>query len=263
MSTFHPRVEWQNPAQPVIGPAFPAPAKIDTAVIHYTAMPNLADGDPGETQAQVAALLRATQNDYTKNRGYSIGYNDAVDGWGDVWELRGETIKAAATLNHNDHTYAILILVDGQDGMSPAQFEAVAQRIFALEQKVGKWLQIKGHRDFAATGCPGNGAYAQLTALRARVAQLRNPVKPEPPQPEVPEVKPPSEEDDMPKYLQLVATGKPEAIVAMDGAGVTFVPIPTADDAVSLGKALGAVYTKVSGAQYDEFHKASLARDLA
>jgi len=175
------RHDWQNPSQPVIGPAIDW-AAIDTIVIHYTAATNLPDGDVGESQSQIPGYLRNIQNDYTVSRGYSIGYNAAVDVWGTAWELRGADIKCAANKGHNDHTFAILMLVDGDDRASELMAGRVRKLIGDLQAVYKKTFKIVGHFQVGATSCPGNGLKQDLVAGRF------TPVNPKPE---------PVEEDDM------------------------------------------------------------------
>lgn len=149
---------WQNPAQPVVGPPIDW-SKIDMFVIHYTAAVNLPDGDSGprESQSDVWPYLRNIQNDYTVNRGYSIGYNAAVDVWGCAYELRGADLKCAANKGHNDHTFACLMLVDGDDRASVKAAARVQRLVADAERLAGRKLKIVGHGDIGATSCPGVG----------------------------------------------------------------------------------------------------------
>lgn len=152
------RTQWQNPNQPVVGPAINW-AGIDTFVIHYTAAVDLPDGDPGkgEAQSDIPPYLRAIQNDYTVNRGYSIGYNASVDIWGCAYQLRGADIKCAANKGENDHTFACLMLVDGDDRASDKAAARVRRLVADAERLAGKKLKIVGHGEIGATSCPGRG----------------------------------------------------------------------------------------------------------
>lgn len=152
------RTQWQNPSQPVIGPMIDW-SKVDMFVIHYTAAVNLPDGDngPRESQSDIPPYLRSIQNDYTVNRGYSIGYNAAVDVWGCAYQLRGSDIKCAANKGENDHTFACLMLVDGDDRASEAAAARVRRLVADAEKLAGRRLEIVGHGQIGATSCPGRG----------------------------------------------------------------------------------------------------------
>ena len=154
------RQSWQNPAQPVTGPAINW-ATITTAVIHYTAAKDCPEGEPVEPYKQ---FLRAMQNDYTVNRGYSLGYSVAVSTVGQSWEIRGVDIKPAATKGYNGNTYAILVTVDGDQPASPSAVAEVRRLIADAERRAGRKLAIVGHGQLGATSCPGVGLRAQIAA---------------------------------------------------------------------------------------------------
>lgn len=161
------REKWQNPSQPVIGPKIDW-SQINKIVIHYTAAVNLPDGDPGkgEAQSDVPPYLRRIQNDYTVNRGYSIGYNAAVDVWGAAYQLRGDDIKCAANKGANDYTFAILMLVDGDNHASEWMAARVRRLIGDLQAKYNKVFQIVGHFQVGSTSCPGKGLKQDLVDNR-------------------------------------------------------------------------------------------------
>ena len=223
---------------PVVGPAA-MPASIVRIAIHYTAAANLSDGDAGEKAGDVPAYLRAIHRDYTVNRGYSVGYSFAADAYGQAWELRGLDIKCAANKGMNDTTYAILCIVDGNDAANPPMVGAVREIVSAIYAHLGRIVPIVGHRDIGATACPGTGLYAQIQD-RTFV-----PIAP-PPEP------PPTEESEV-RYVVLQATGRPELLTAMDGAGITVVGFASPSDRDTLIKAFNATACPVSPGQFDEF----------
>jgi hypothetical protein len=171
MVTIRPREDWQDPNQPVVGPSINL-GSIELVPAHYTAASNI----PGD----IPAYLRSIQNDYTVNRGYSIGYNFAVDQSGEAWELRGLDIKCAANKDMNEVTVAVLCLVDGADAMNDAMV-ATFQEIGALvEGTVGRQLLVVGHRDIGSTSCPGDGIYGQVQAGLLEPNDSPDPVPPTP-----------------------------------------------------------------------------------
>ncbi len=151
---------------------------------HYTAAASV----PSDT----AAYLRSIQNDYTVNRGYSIGYNFALDRTGQAWECRGFDIKCAANKGMNDVTIAILCLVNGAAAMSPVMVDTYRQLGAEAQRRVGAALLVVGHRDIGATACPGDGIYGQV------VAGVLDPAPDPPPQPEP---TPDPEDFDMDSFL--------------------------------------------------------------
>jgi hypothetical protein len=162
----HARESWQDPAWPVVGP--PAnQAAIDTAVVHYTASPKI----PGD----LFAFHRSMQFSYAKprtqgGRGYSLGYRwSVVSGGprdGEVFQIRGFDLKAAANAGHNDHTEPILVLVDGDDAATPLAVRSVQAIIAESQRRSGRTFVIVGHGQLsgAATSCPGVGLRAQVAA---------------------------------------------------------------------------------------------------
>lgn len=250
---WHPRTDWVG-AEPVTGPPIRWP-DIDTVVVHYTAALNLIDGDPGENWFAVPAYLRSIQHEYLTNRhpGYSVGYNVAVDARGDVWELRGFDIKCAANKGHNDHTWAILVLVDGQSPVTEAAVAVIRELVSAVEVHAARPLAIKGHRDLDATQCPGVGVYAQITsgAFRPQITDRPRPVDPPPM----------SEEDEVIKLIVYVDKDslRTGALVAIDGAGTEMIGFSSGADRDTIVGETGLTPRAVSAAQYDDFVLHALA----
>ena len=150
-----PRRSWQLTTQPVVGPASVLRSVVRIA-IHYTAAATIPDDVP--------AYLRAIQNDYTRNRGYSIGYNFAVDRLGRAWECRGLDIKCAANKGVNDTTIAILCLVDGDQPANVAMTTTIRELVTLIRVAAPGARVIVGHQDIGSTSCPGRGLQAQVRA---------------------------------------------------------------------------------------------------
>jgi N-acetylmuramoyl-L-alanine amidase len=146
------RTDWVDPKVPVTGPVFNTNAVTHVA-IHYTAAPTVS--------RNTAQYLRSINSDYTSNRGYSIGYNAAVDQDGVTWELRGFDFRCAANKEANNYTFAILCLVDGANPANEKMIEGV-KRIVNLVKVRCKDSIIVGHRDLGSTACPGAGLYNQI-----------------------------------------------------------------------------------------------------
>lgn len=102
--------------------------------------------------------------------------------------------------------------------------------------KPNPWTVTKGKT------CPGAARIAQVPQIIERARELAKGTPAPSPDPE----------DDV-RYLFLDAPGRPGAIVALDGAGVTMVRCPTAEDASKLIDAYGATLVPgLTTAQYDE-----------
>jgi len=150
-----PRSSWEQPGFTVDEHTDARPinwARVDSIVIHYTAA-ETADTDTARWLAQM-------QRSYVTSRGYSLGYSCAIDQTGVCWEIRGTDYIPAATKNENGHTFAILQLVDWQNPANPVMVERTRQLVAQLRQQ--NRMSITGHRDWAATRCPGDGVYHQI-----------------------------------------------------------------------------------------------------
>ena len=192
MVTIRPRTDWQSASQPVVGPAMVL-GSVNLLPAHYTAAATVPSDTP--------PYLRAIQNDYTVNRGYSIGYNFAVDQAGVAWQLRGFDIKCAANKGMNDVTIAVLCLVDGADAMNPAMVQTVRELGAEAVARTRPDLLVVGHRDIGSTACPGDGIYHQVVS-----GQLEPAVTPDP----IPPTPTPPEDDDVTAFIIInTETGQP------------------------------------------------------
>jgi len=153
---YHDRSEWQTTAEPVNGGSLYTPQTITQGVVHWPG-----GGRLPSSPAAVPAWLRDVQHDYLTSRGYSIGYNEAVC-FGERWELRGFDFRCAANSPQNLQSFAVLMVLAGP--ASPADLEAARTAFADASARSRRPLKVIGHRDIEPTACPGDGAYAQLTA---------------------------------------------------------------------------------------------------
>lgn len=195
-------------------------SQIYRPVAHYTAADDLIDGDPGEHAEDLPAYIAAMQRDYSKNRGYNVGYLFAVDWLGGVWELRGFDYRSAANASHNTYTFPVLFLVDGDD--RPTVEAAAAARAIWREARRRSSSRVPfegrpwGHGQLyletgvgTPTSCPGAGIRAAL-ADGSLDLDYDAPTVPEPDIPDIPIIG----EDDMtavlwrhPKYREVFLVG--------------------------------------------------------
>lgn len=152
--TSYLREEWQDPDNPITGP--PPKAVRTVGVLHYSG----SDSIP----ADKAGWLRAMQDDYTRNRGYSLGYGYLVTGNGDDYEIRGWHFNMASnkgdkvTGNANDWTLSILLDVTTESSATP-QAIATCKRIFAAH---GIATRPVPHSFYDYTSCCGDTVTAQI-----------------------------------------------------------------------------------------------------
>lgn len=153
--------------------------EVHAGFVHHTVNAN------EYTRDEVPSIIRGIYAYHTKSRGWSdIGYNYLVDRFGRIWEGRfggiDRPVVGAHTLDYNDYAFAMSAIgnfdtkqptgamveaygalfawklsLHGIDATSPRQ--GVGARTFAA---------INGHRDAAATACPGRYLYARLGDIR-------------------------------------------------------------------------------------------------
>lgn len=157
---------------------------ISVGFVHHTVNAN------DYTRDDVPALLRGIYAYHTQAKGWSdIGYNFVVDRFGRIWEGRfggvDRPVVGAHTLGYNEKSFAMSALGNFETGRpSPALLDAYG-RLFAWKlsisgvdpeskQRIGSqtFQAISGHRDAAATACPGRYLYDELPAIREQAGQV-------------------------------------------------------------------------------------------
>lgn len=198
-----PRGGWgADPAYMTWAPQFYATKKL---VVHHTDT-----SDDYTDRAGAEAQIRSIYYYHSVTQGWGdIGYNFLIDKFGNVYEGRysreyaganptgddasGRGVTGAHTGGWNSGTVGVALLgtLTTHDA-TPAAREAL-ERLLAWE--AGRngidpsaatpfvnpvsgasvtTPNIAGHRDYAATACPGDAFYATLPALRARTSELVN-----------------------------------------------------------------------------------------
>ncbi len=164
----HPRTAWQDPDHPVRSSSLFEWSDVDQFVVHYTAADDLIDGDPGESADNLDGYLRNIQRFYLAKTpvSYSIGYNAAVDWLGGSWQLRGEDFECAANLATNQRSFAVLVLVDGDDEATPEAVNTIRRLYREADASSPLALTLIGHGQTAgaSTSCPGVGLRRQIAA---------------------------------------------------------------------------------------------------
>lgn len=161
------RIDWTQRSKPVTGPAFPGWNTIRQIVIHYPGADwsDMDFNNDGSTDYRdTALLLDNTNNYYWTSRGYAIGYQSAADIFGVTWELRSDNFKCAANKGHNDWSYAILVIVDGDSPATGPQVDAVRNLVAQIRGNAGWKVPIRAHNDVGSTACPGTGIDFQIAA---------------------------------------------------------------------------------------------------
>lgn len=169
------------------------------AFVHHTA------GTNTYTKDESAAIVRGIYYQHVVVQGWcDIGYNFLVDKYGQIFEGRyggmSRAVQGAHAGGFNTASFGVSVLGNYETApATPTILDALARVIswkFAKSQTdpTGKAVlysagiggtnirypvgtpvtlnTISGHRDVGATACPGANLYAQLPALRTRVAQM-------------------------------------------------------------------------------------------
>lgn len=162
---------------------------IDYLVAHHPGHLSTVDY---RSRSAVTAELAKRATIWSDERGYSYGYNWAIDGGGRVWELRGRTYRNAANSgrtgwgwstaaptpksprrwqiggrnNGNVATRSVLLLVSGDDEPTWEQIRAYRELVrWEQEAQPDVPIGVLPHRGLDATGCPGTGAMIALPYL--------------------------------------------------------------------------------------------------
>lgn len=149
------------------------PHTISRVTLHHTGVP--LDGADG----RVPARLRAHQASHQARGWADVAYHLAVDRSGHVYELR-DVGSAGDTATDYDPTGHLLIVCEGdygRDEPSEVQLERLAELVAHAAQRHGVPVgSLSGHRDHAATACPGDALQARLAELRTRAGALADEV---------------------------------------------------------------------------------------
>lgn len=122
--------------------------------------------------------LRQDQRYHQDDKGWiDIAYHVGVDRNGNIYELRSTEFAGDTATDYNT-TGHFLVLCEGdfdQEAVSEAQLQAAALAFaWAAQNFHVASSTLAGHRDLAATSCPGANLYAHLTSgdLKRRIDDL-------------------------------------------------------------------------------------------
>jgi hypothetical protein len=156
---------------------------VQAGFVHHTVNAN------DYTRAEVPGILRSIYAYHVESRGWSdIGYNFLVDRFGRIWEGRyggvDRPVVGAHTQGYNDDAFAASAIGNYQIAKpSKAMIQAYGA-LFAWKLSLhgvdaasthqwvtSRWFEaINGHRDAAATLCPGQYLYDKLPKIRRLAA---------------------------------------------------------------------------------------------
>jgi hypothetical protein len=156
---IHSRASWNARAPLCVSSTVP-----NRVTIHHTVTPT---NDSMSPQAR----LRQIQAFHMYSMGWcDIGYNFLVSRDGRVWRGRGRNRLGAHVANHNSGNVGISFMGNYSNvKANQEQRCGAADLLRFLHQKVPAIHltrdDIKGHRQYAATACPGDELYGQLGAI--------------------------------------------------------------------------------------------------
>ncbi|MBU0982184.1 N-acetylmuramoyl-L-alanine amidase [Patescibacteria group bacterium] len=156
--------------------------EVKKIVIHHTAT----NGDLSDPKAAIRAIYQY----HAVTRGWGdIGYNFIIDQDGNIYKGRygGDGVVAGHAYGYNEGTIGIALLGNFEnDQIPPAMMQSLMALIYdkanlngididASGAYKGKVIpNLVGHRDLAATACPGENAYDYLPEIRAIVGESQD-----------------------------------------------------------------------------------------
>jgi len=106
------------------------------------------------------AQVKSFERHHMRTRGWrGIAYNWLVDADGVIYEGRGHNVVSGATRGWNSRTESICYTGWGSGEVSERALESIAWLVSNIQTNHDNKLWVKGHRDFAATSCPGTTLY--------------------------------------------------------------------------------------------------------
>ncbi|TDE15900.1 FG-GAP-like repeat-containing protein [Jiangella asiatica] len=157
----------------------PTFGQVNGAFVHHTVSATQ------YSAADVPSMIRSIYVYHVRSRGWNdIGYNFIIDRFGRIWEGRyggiNRAVTGAHTAGYNDDAFAASALGTYTDSPPTAQMLRAYEELFgwkfgihgvnprhAVNYDGESWPAIAGHRDAAATACPGDALYARLGTIRA------------------------------------------------------------------------------------------------
>lgn len=134
-------------------------------VVHYSGM----NADEQASHVNCPGRVRGIQNYHMDHQGWNdIAYNWVVCKHGYIFKGRGWKARSAATGPANGFSVAVCFLGDdtaGQDDVTAKGRAAIREVLAFVKRHAPNFKDVRGHRDFMATTCPGNELYAFVKRL--------------------------------------------------------------------------------------------------
>ena len=158
-----PREQWG--ARHGKGPVTTLPKAL--VVLHHAESPHI---PCGVTQKREREAVLGIESYHVNTKGWAgIGYNFLVFQSGRIYEGRGWDRAGAHTHGHNSKSVGICLVINSDTTPpSDAVIEAV-RNLIATGVRLGKietMYELRGHRDYGPTQCPGRNVYGMLGSFR-------------------------------------------------------------------------------------------------
>ena len=156
-------------------------ANVTHIIIHHTATPN--------TDTDWAARVLSIWNYHTYDNGWGdVGYNYLIDPDGIIYEGRagGDDVIGGHASGHNTGTMGVAFLgtfsdteptdaaLDSAESLLAWKFSqnGISPLENSTDHAGSYYANIAGHRDLAATECPGEDLYLLLPTIRQNVYEI-------------------------------------------------------------------------------------------
>lgn len=168
MVKINPRSSW--------GAVAPTKTIFSTARTNRTGfMVHHGVGSGGADVAAAKRILKSYQTLHIRNGWGDIGYNFAIDKWGNIYEARGLDKVGAHAGNNNTANVGVVLIGDSRNGdLTPAAKKAYQELYSWVNQQCGKKLAARVHSDVNSTDCPSKPArdWVKSGGLTATVAPI-------------------------------------------------------------------------------------------
>lgn len=143
---------------------------LSLVVVHHTHSPALA---PHATEAEEIAAVRGIERHHVEQRGFQgIAYNWLIAPSGRLYEGRGWGFAGSHSVGQNSTSVGVCFIQDGNRLTLSTRAVVTARNLLAegaALRHLSPAYDIKGHRDFHPTECPGSLIYTRLEELRPPV----------------------------------------------------------------------------------------------
>jgi len=144
--------------------------RVERLTIHHEGSPKpVTFTDLRSTRARLEAIRRY----HTGKRGWGdIGYHYMIDRSGRVWEGRPVMYQGAHVRKHNENNIGIMVLGNFEkQAPSDAQLAAVQTTVASLRRQYRVDMKnVRSHREWVATTCPGRYLQPRFAAMRSNGA---------------------------------------------------------------------------------------------